>query len=219
VRSTTTHTADAAALLQHLRASPAVVIGTSAGAAIAVCLAVRRPDLVRVVVAHEFLWRFTRHVPAASQVKALAEIGWLALRGRHRDAAETLLRSAYTYRDGRSAWDAFPEQWRRIARENAEPALADFRSSIGTYPSAADLATIRVPVVCSYGARSPDGMYGLVRALADAIPTAKTRRIEGAGHAAPFDATRNFVQLISEAGFEGLRPSLSSGASPIQKSQ
>jgi hypothetical protein len=70
----------------------------------------------------------TKPVPTGSQVKALAEIGWLALRGRHRDAVETLLRSAYTYRDGRSAWDAFPEEWRRIARENAKAALADFRA-------------------------------------------------------------------------------------------
>ena len=83
-----------------------------------------------------------------------------------------MLRSAYSYRDGGTAWDAFPEEWRRVGRENARPALADFRNSIGTYPSAEELATIGVPVVCSYGARSPDGMIRLVRSLASAIPTA-----------------------------------------------
>jgi hypothetical protein len=35
----------------------------------------------------------------------------------------------------------------------------------------------------------------LTRSLASAIPTASTHQIEGAGHAAPFDATSNFVQL------------------------
>ena len=192
------HTADAAALLERARAAPAVVVGTSADAAIAVDLAVRRPDLVRVVIAHEFPWRFTRRLPSASQVAALARIGWLVLRGRHGDAAEVLLRSAYTYRDGSSAWDAFPEEWRRIGRENAKAALADFRNSIASYPSAADLASVRVPVVCTYGERSPASMARLVKALAAAIPTAETRRIEGAGHAAPFDATGNFVQLIAD---------------------
>jgi pimeloyl-ACP methyl ester carboxylesterase len=122
-----THTIDAATLLQHLQTAPAVVVGTSAGAAIAVDLAVRRPDLVRVVVAHEFPWRFTRHLPTASQVVALAKIGSLALRGRQSDAAEALLRSAYGYRDGGSAWDAFPEAWRQAARDNARPTLVDFR--------------------------------------------------------------------------------------------
>jgi pimeloyl-ACP methyl ester carboxylesterase len=94
VRSMSTHTADAAALLEYLVIPPAVVVGTSAGAAIAVDLAVRRPDLLRVVIAHEFPWRFTRHLPTASHVAALARIGSLALRGRQGDAAETLLRSA-----------------------------------------------------------------------------------------------------------------------------
>jgi pimeloyl-ACP methyl ester carboxylesterase len=198
VRSMPTHTVDAAVLLESLRSPPAVVVGTSAGAAIAVDLAVRRPDLVRVVIAHEFPWRFTRRLPTGSQVAALAKIGSLVLRGRHGDAAEVLLRSAYTYRDGGSAWDAFPEEWRRVGRRNARAALADFRNSIGTYPSAAGLATVEVPVVCSYGARSPNSMVGLVRALASAIPTARTHQIEGAGHAAPFDATTNFVQLIAD---------------------
>jgi pimeloyl-ACP methyl ester carboxylesterase len=193
------HTADAAALLEHLRTPPAVAVGTSAGAAIAVDLAVRRPELVRAVVAHEFPWRFTRRLPAASQVAALVRIGWQALCGRERDAAETLLRSAYAYRDGGSAWDAFPEEWQIAGRENARPALADFRNSIGVYPSATDLATIQVPVVCSYGSRSPDSMVRLVRSLACTIPTATTHRIEEAGHAAPFDAPGTFVQLITDA--------------------
>jgi pimeloyl-ACP methyl ester carboxylesterase len=198
VRMVSTHTADAAAILEYLGTTPTAVVGTSAGAAIAVDLAVRRPDLVRVVVAHEFPWRFTRHLPTGTQVAALARIGSLALRGRPSDAAEALLRSAYTYRDGGSAWDAFPEEWRRVGRENARAALADFRNSIGEYPSASDLATVEVPVVCTYGARSPTSMFRLVRSLASAIPAARTHQIEGSGHAAPFDATTNFVRLIAD---------------------
>lgn len=199
VRSMSTHTEDAAALLEHLQAPPAAVVGTSAGAAIAVDLAVRRPELLRVVVAHEFPWRFTRHLPAASQIAPLARIGSLALRGRHADAVEVLLRTAYSYPDGGSAWDAFPEEWRQVAKENARAALADFRNSIRVYPSATDLATVTVPVVCSYGVRSPRSMVRLVQSLAAAMPTGEARRIGGAGHAAPFDATTNFVQLIADA--------------------
>jgi 3-oxoadipate enol-lactonase len=199
VRSISTHTADAATLLEHLAPEPAVVVGTSAGAAIAVDLAVRRPDLVLSVVAHEFPWRFTRHRPAASQVAALARIGSFAIRGRQADAAEALLRSAYSYRDGGSAWEVFPEAWRQVARDNSGPALADFRNSIGSYPSARDLGAVKVPIVCTYGARSANGMARLVRLLAAAIPTATTYRIDGAGHAAPFDAPENFVQAIADA--------------------
>ena len=193
------HTADAAALLEHLQTPPVVVVGTSAGAAIAVDLAVRRPDLVHLVVAHEFPWRFTRHVPAMSQIRSLARIGWFTLIGREQDAGEALLRGAYTYRDGGSAWDAFPEEWRQAGRENARAALADFRHSIGDYPSARDLGGIKVPVVCTYGARSPHSLFQVARSLLAAIPTARLHRIEGAGHAAPFDATSAFVQVIADA--------------------
>jgi pimeloyl-ACP methyl ester carboxylesterase len=196
--SMSSHTADAAALLDHLRVPPAVVVGTSAGAGVAIDLAVRRPDLVRVVIAHEFPWRALRHLPTGSQVAALAKIGSLVVRRRDRDAAEALLRAAYTYRDGGTAWDAFPEEWRRAARDDARTALADFRNSIGNYPSSTDLASIQVPVVCTYGARSPNFMAALVRSLASAIPTARINRIEGAGHAASFDASTEFVQLIAD---------------------
>lgn len=197
-RSLSAHTRDAAALLEHLEAPPAVVVGTSAGAMIAIDLAVRRPDLVRAVVAHEGPWRFTRRLPAVPQMRSLARVGSFVLRGRPADAAEALLRAAYGYRDGGTAWDAFPDEWRRIARENARATLTDFIKSIGNHPSAAELATIRVPVVCTYGSRSPEYMFGCIRSLASAIPTARIERIEGAGHAAPFDATANFVQTITD---------------------
>jgi 3-oxoadipate enol-lactonase len=51
VRSIAAHTEDAAALLQRLGASPAVVVGLSVGATIAIDLARLRPDLIRAVVA------------------------------------------------------------------------------------------------------------------------------------------------------------------------
>jgi len=134
VRRVSTHTTDAAALLERLGAAPAVVVGTSSGAMIAIDLAVRRPDLVQTVIEHEGPWRFTRHLPRGPQVVALATIGSFIVRGRPSDASEALLRSAYSYRDGGSAWDAFPEEWRRAGRQNAKAALWDFITTIGNHP-------------------------------------------------------------------------------------
>jgi pimeloyl-ACP methyl ester carboxylesterase len=198
VRLVSRHTADAVAILEHLRAPPAVLVGTSAGATIAIDVAVHRPDLVLAVIAHEAAWGASRHIPNASQATALAKLAWLALRGRHGDAAETLLHAAYAYRDGGSAWDAFPQEWRRAGRENARAALVDFRNSIGRYPSPSDLSTLAIPVVCSYGERSPNNIVRLTLSLASAIPTARTQQVAGAGHAAAFDATSSFTQLIAD---------------------
>jgi pimeloyl-ACP methyl ester carboxylesterase len=198
VRNVSTHTADAAKLLESLDAAPAVVVGTSAGAMIAVDLAVRRPDLVRAVIEHEGPWRFTRRLPTRSQVSTFAAMGSSIVRGRSGEAAEALLRSAYSYREGGSAWDAFPEEWQRVARENANATLWDFLTTIRNYPTAADLATLSVPVVCSYGARSPDFMVSCTRSFAAAIPEARVRRIEGAAHAVAFDAADAFARLIAD---------------------
>jgi pimeloyl-ACP methyl ester carboxylesterase len=191
VRSAAEHTRDAAAVLDALGVGPAVVAGTSAGATIALDLAVRRPDLVRAVVVHEAAWRALRH-PDASGLGALARM-----------AAETLLRWVYSYRGGGSAWDAFPEQWRQTARANGESVIADLKSSMGSYPRAQDLATITAPVVCTYGSRSRSYMRPLTRSLARAIPTASVREIDGTAHAVPFDAPGNFAQVIVEATHSG----------------
>lgn len=199
VRSISTHTVDAAALLDALQTPPAVVVGISVSATIAIDLALRRPDVVRAVVAHESPWRVTRQPPTIPQLTALARMSWLAARGRDGDAVAAFLRFAYSYRDGGTAWDAFPEEWRRAAAENAQAALADFRIAVGGYPSAKELATITRPVVCTYGARSAPPLVRVARSLTHAIPTAQLSEIQGAGHAAAFDAPANFGQVIVEA--------------------
>ena len=198
IRSAAEHARDAAAILEALTARPTVLVGTSAGATIALDLAVRRPDLVRAVVVHEAAWRALRH-PDASGLGTLARMQWLAWRGRYPEAAETLLRWVYSYRDGGSAWDAFPEAWRRTARENGRAVVADLKSSMGGYPRGQDLAAITAPVVCTYGSRSRTYMRSLTRSLARAIPTASVREINGTAHAVPFDAPGAFAKIITEA--------------------
>ena len=158
----------------------------------------RRPDLVRAVVVHEAPWRALLH-PDASGLGTLASMLCLPWRDRHAEAAETLLRYVYSYRDGGSAWDAFPEEWRRIARENGRSVVADLVNTMGSYPRAKDLAKITSPFVCTYGSRSRSYMRSITRSLAQAIPTATVREIDGAAHAVAFDAPGNFVQVIVEA--------------------
>ena len=94
--------------------------------------------------------------------------------------------------DGRRA-----EMEESLAAEDLNPSDFALLNSIRSYPSATDFANIEVPVLCTYGARSPKSMVRLVKLLAAAIPTGTAQMIEGAGHAAPFDATDNFVRAIA----------------------
>lgn len=199
VRSISSHAADAAALLDTLHIRSAVVAGASVGATIGIDLARHRPDLAAAVIAYESPWRASRRIPSRSSLAALGAMEWLALRGREADAAERFLRWAYTYRDGGTAWDAFPADWREAARDNGRAVLADVRIAIGAYPSPRQLATIRSPVTCAYGARSQKHMAGIARSLARAIPGASVLAMEGAGHAVAFDAPSSLARVIAGA--------------------
>ena len=197
VRSASQHTLDAVALLEALGAGPATAVGTSAGAAIAIDLAVHRPDLVRTVIAHESPWQTMRH-PSFGGLRTLTKMEWLARRGHHAQAAETLLHYVYTYRDGGSAWDEFPEEWRQTAKRNGRSVVADLRSTIG-YLHRKDLAKVTTAVTCTYGSQSLNYMRSITHSLAQAIPTATVRAINGAAHAVAFDAPADFVEVIVEA--------------------
>jgi pimeloyl-ACP methyl ester carboxylesterase len=124
-------------------------------------------------------------------------MSWLSARHRYPEALAAFLRFAYSYRDGGSAWDRFPAEWRQIAADNAEAGVADLRAAIRGYPKAKQLAGVTTPIVCSYGSRSSAKMMRVTRRLASAIPAATFRQINEAGHAAPFDAPTNFASLIT----------------------
>jgi pimeloyl-ACP methyl ester carboxylesterase len=176
-----------------------VVFGISIGATVALDLARRRPDLVHAVVAHESPWRVTRQPPIPSQVRALASMQWKSARGRKADAVETFLRFAYSYRDGGSAWDRFPGEWRALARQEAVPSLDDFRIAVGNYPKPAELATLARRVVCTVGERSRDPLRRVARALERVIPTATVLSVPDAGHAAAFDNPAAIADILLEA--------------------
>ena len=199
VSSIATHTQDAAALLDKLADRPAVVVGTSIGATIAIDLARLRPDLVQAVVAHESPWHVTKQPPTRREIAALGKMAWLSRRQRYPEAAAAFLRFAYGYRDGGTAWERFPDTWRQVAGENAQAGLSDIRIAIGNYPTADQLASVTRPVLCTCGSRSPSKMVRVTRKLAKTVPTGSFLQIEGAGHAAPFDAPDNFAAVVHQA--------------------
>lgn len=200
VHSIRQHTMDAAAVLDSLEAKPAVVVGASVGATIAIDLAIRRPDAVRSVVAYESPWRALRdglRHPNASSLKTFAAMWWLGRTSRDADAATVFLRWAYSYPEGGSAWDFFPSEWRQLARENAKATIADVWIATGDYPDPKELATIITPIVCAYGARSGAYISRIARSLVGVIPTARMGEVDGAAHAVAFDAPAEFCRMIS----------------------
>ena len=109
------HEDDLAALIEALDCAPAILVGTSYGALIALALAGRRPDLVRGVVAHE---------PPALALQPLPEVEALFAGVRDQivagDAAAATQRFFEEAVLGTGGWDLVPEPVQRAAVANAQ---------------------------------------------------------------------------------------------------
>jgi pimeloyl-ACP methyl ester carboxylesterase len=171
------HTADAAALLDELSASPAAVIGRSYGGGVALELAVRFPDRVRALVLLDgdaplelspayarWLERLTRQVSEAET----------------RDGIDAVGRALTDAAIGTEAWDSFPEAIRRMFTDNGPAILADLRGEWLQIDAAA-LESLPIPALVVTAADSPPEFRELAEATARALPDSRLTEVPG-GH-------------------------------------
>lgn len=133
--SVSEHADDAAALLDALGATPALVVGRSYGGEVALELALRHPDRVRALVLLE--GAPLALVPAgAAWERALAErLDEVATHAGVDAVAEALIGEAL----GDGAWASLPEAIRRLLTANGQAILAEVRGG-GLHADPAALA-------------------------------------------------------------------------------
>ncbi|MEU1081268.1 alpha/beta fold hydrolase [Streptomyces sp. NPDC005908] len=174
---------DLAALLHHLDAGPAVLVGLSMGGVIATDTVLEHPDTVRAVVTsgaatgdfrytdpwHQALQEETGRALAAGDVAA-----WL-------DAFLRLVPGPE-----RTADDIDPELMRRL-REMALHTLSkhtpDEKDRLVPVTGSLDrIGDIRVPLLAVNGSLEPAGLHAAAERLAAAVPDGRTATVEGTGH-------------------------------------
>jgi pimeloyl-ACP methyl ester carboxylesterase len=168
---------DAAALLDSLSASPALIIGRSYGGAVAIDLALRHPEHVRALVLLE------------GDALGLSPAGleWTkGLRARLREVAardgiDAVYEALVEQVIAPGAWQSFPGEIQRMLTENGPALLAELGYVDEPMPDAAAFATIEVPALLVVATESPPEQRAMTEAMAKALPDARTSLVAG-GH-------------------------------------
>lgn len=200
-------TGEVVALLEHLRVGKTHVLGTSLGGFVAQELALVRPDLVdRLVLV---CTSYGGRGPEAMSPGALAD-----MMGLGTFSAEAAARKALEAATGEVYRAEKPEEFEKIVHWR----LADSPSAVSYYEQAkagarfdlsGDVEHITSPTLVIHGAEDRYVPPANARALADAIPGAKLRVLEDAGHLV-------FVERFADVNREVVRFLKSSDARPAR---
>lgn len=184
--------ADVAALLEHLGATPAHVVGLSLGGCVALALGIHQPAQVRSLT---LVNTFARYQPAGmGGLWRGARRLWLLQFRPIREMAEFV------------AAGLFPKPEQGALREAATASLS--RNSRQTYWAAlrairrfdvrAQLGAIRCPTLVVMGDRDRTVPRAAGELLARAIPGAHKRVLADSGHASPMDQPAAFNAAVLE---------------------
>ena len=199
------HAADAAALLA-AEPGPAVVIGSSFGAVVALELLRSRPDLVAGGVLIEPPMAATDTAPAAADF--LLGLDRVAAERGGEAAAERFLRTVL----GDPAFERMPKPFRRRATAKWPAIRADSAALIAYRPRYAELAGLVSPVLLLGGERSASYFRATLDALLAALPRARLEVVPAAGHMLHAEAPRRFGELVAAFATEAIAAAQSSSA-------
>jgi pimeloyl-ACP methyl ester carboxylesterase len=186
------HEDDLAALIEELDVGPVHLVGTSAGAVVALALAGRRPDLLRSVVAHE---------PPVLELVPMPEMDELFGSIRDELAAGDIAHGTRRFFEdvvlGPGGWELIPERLRLAAMNNAQTFidLCDAPDWLGL--DVASVSRFAGPLVVTRGDASPAWLPRVAATVADRIGAA-ARVIAGAGHSPQITHPEALAALVAE---------------------
>lgn len=189
------HAPDVIQLVEMLSAYPAMLIGYSGGAMIALDVVVRRPDLVSKLILLDPAFNLKRCL-TLGLLRTLATVRWLRRLGRDRRAAECWLRYVSSYSTGGSAFESKASATRREQLlANAPGVFADLDSSGGSIDEDR-LRNVTAPVTIIDGKLSPSFLRRSAERLKHLLPQARAISVEKSGHWLALDARAELLDVL-----------------------
>jgi pimeloyl-ACP methyl ester carboxylesterase len=182
-----------AALIEALDLGPTHVVGTSFGAAIALGLATRRPDLVRTLVAHEPALPALDAVAMRVQERIAAAVDRVA-RGDAEGGARQFVEEIAL---GPGGWELLPEPLRATMLRNAQAMVDEGQDPDWSAIDRRAVADLPMPFLLTAGGQSPAWFGGVVAALREIAAGARFHRYPDAGHSPHITHPDEYVETLT----------------------
>ncbi len=194
--------ADEAALVESLleKLGTSHLVGHSYGGAVALKVAMRRPDLVRSVVAYEpVLFALLRDDPASwreiRSVFAVAEgMRQRLAHGQALDAAQQFI----DFWSGPGAWSSLSADRQTAFAARAAAVVRQFDALFNDATSVRDLARLRMPLLVMSGTHTVPAARRIAQLAAAAQPMAQCATLDRLGHMGPVTHPPAFNQRLIE---------------------
>jgi pimeloyl-ACP methyl ester carboxylesterase len=182
--------ADLAGLVEALGAAPAWVVGSSAGAVIALQLAATRPQLARGLIVHEPPLRRLLTTGGDGPLPVVLD---LIRAGDHAAAAERFVEDVAL---GPGAWAGLPAPVRSTMTDNAPTFLDEELAPDSRDVDEEALARYSGPVLVTSGGRSPRIFQAVAPHLMRLLPQAHRVEYPDAGHVPQMTHPQAFVREV-----------------------
>lgn len=197
------HATDAATLLEHLAGEPAIVVGWSGGAGIAMEMIRAHSEWVQAAVLIEPPFHLPRLQPLRA-LRLLVSTKLDYMRGRDRAAAKTMARFAFARASGGNGWEELNDRQREWFIGDAQGLRTEFKAlqrsntSVDHIPTR-EVASWAVPMIFVLGDDSAPWTHAAHRVITEAAPRIRTIRVPGACHLIPLQQPEAVVEAVRSA--------------------
>lgn len=180
---------------------PVHLVGHSYGGALALHIAMARPDRIASLSLYEPCAFHVLAQLGSVAAEALSEIASIAEQIRtHTSSAhnEKAMRVFVEYWNGASAWDRLKPEHQAYLKKWAPNGNAAFDALFGEVTNLSSYRTLKFPVLLMQGERSPAPTHAVTEALKHWITQCRVEQLDEVGHMGPLTHAELIAEMIDE---------------------